>query len=220
MTRAFTEVCRVENAFAGIPVPGRTDRIILTDALEKWGLLEGPQLVADFKRAYFRCLTDELACLGPRVPGVLPGVRALLAALASAAGFTSALLTGNYAHSARLKLERFDLWRWFAFGAFGDDEAARERLVAVAVRRGRAMGMPRVAPRDVVVVGDTPLDVACGAANGARTLAVATGGYDEAALRAAGADKVVRDLSDTAGIMAWLGEGSGSEASEQEQPGA
>ncbi len=205
MTRAFAEACQVENGFEDIPVPGRTDRVILADALAKWGVEGGSELVAAFQRVYYRCLAEELCHLSPTVPGVLPGVRPLLDALKSTASVTVALLTGNYAISARLKLERFDLWEYFPFGgAFGDDEQERERLVPVAVRRARAAGMPRVAPDDVIVIGDTPLDVACGAANGARTLAVATGSYDVTALEAAGAGKVVTDLSDTDVVMSWL----------------
>jgi phosphoglycolate phosphatase-like HAD superfamily hydrolase len=56
----------------------------------------------------------------------------------------------------------------------------------------------------VVVVGDTPLDVACAAASGARSLAVATGGYDVDALRAAGADMVMEDLGDTRQVLRAL----------------
>ncbi len=204
MTRAFAEACRVENGFADIPVPGRTDRVILADALAKWGVEGGTEIVAAFQRVYYRCLAEELCSLSPTALGVLPGVRPLLDVLASTAGVTIALLTGNYAVSARLKLERFGLWQYFPFGAFGDDEQDRERLVRVAMRRARAAGMPRVARGDVIVVGDTPLDVACGAANGARTLAVATGSYDVDALAAAGAGKVVTDLSDTDDVMTWL----------------
>lgn len=207
MTRAFAESCRIENGFDGIPVPGRTDRIILADALTKWGLQGGPDFVSAFQRIYFRCLAEELTCLSSNAPGILPGVRNLLDSLCATPAMTSALLTGNYAHSARLKLERFDLWRYFPFGAFGDDEAQREHLVGVALERARAAGVPQVASRDVVVVGDTPLDVACGAANGARTLAVATGSYDVEDLRKAGADLVVPDLSCTDVILSWLSDG-------------
>ena len=82
-------------------------------------------------------------------------------------------------------------------GAFGDDAPDRNGLLPKAMAAIRACGGPDVAPLDVVVIGDTPLDVACAAASGARSLAVATGGYDAEALRAAGADVVLEDLSDT-----------------------
>ena len=106
-----------------------------------------------------------------------------------------ALLTGNYEDAARIKLEYFDLWRYFRCGAFGDDAPDRNGLLPKAMAAIRECGGPEVAPLEIVVVGDTPLDVACAAASGARSLAVATGGYDVDALRAAGADVVLQDLT-------------------------
>jgi phosphoglycolate phosphatase-like HAD superfamily hydrolase len=205
MTRAFAEACNIDHGFDGIPVPGRTDTVILADALTKWGVDAPPDFVPAFQKIYFRCLSEELARLPGSVRGILPGVEALLDALGRSGAFTVALLTGNYAASARLKLEHFDLWRRFAFGAFGDDAVERDDLVRVAIQRGRRAGMPEVEPGDVVVVGDTPLDVACGRSNGARVLAVATGSFTVKALVEAGADKAVHDLSETAAILAWLG---------------
>ena len=159
----------------------------------------------DFQQVYYRCLSEELSRLPASIAASCPASIALLDALAEDDDrFTVGLLTGNYAASARLKLERFDLWRYFAFGAFGGDAADRERLVAVAIERGRDAGMREVAASDVVVVGDTPLDIACGHANGARALAVATGGFGVAQLCAAGADYVAEDLSDTEAIVSWL----------------
>jgi phosphoglycolate phosphatase len=205
MTRAFADACGIENAFNDIPVPGRTDTVILSDACAKWGVDGGDAFVADFQQVYYRCLSEELCRLPASIAGVLPGIHSLLNALAEDEDrFTVGLLTGNYVASARLKLERFDLWRYFAFGAFGGDAADRERLVEIAIERGRDAGMREVAASDVVVVGDTPLDIACGHANDARVLAVATGSFGLEALQAAGADCAVPDLSDTEAIVAWL----------------
>ena len=203
MSRAFAESCRIANALDGIVVPGRTDTIIVSEVLGRAGLGSRPELAEAFKRAYIRCLEEEL----PRAParqGVLPGVVRLLDRLAETSGCTTALLTGNYLETARIKLEHFGLWRYFAFGAFGGDAAERAGLVGVALARARARGMPDVTSRGVVIVGDTPLDVACGQANRTRTLAVATGGAPTDELTAAGADLVVDDLSDTDAIVGWL----------------
>jgi phosphoglycolate phosphatase len=208
MTRAIAQACQVENGLDGIPVAGRTDTIILADVCAKWGVERDDGFLPAFQTIYFRTLAEELAGLSPDARGVLPGVERLLESLGADDRFTSALLTGNYDVSARLKLERFGLWRHFAFGAFGGDAAERNRLVAVAVERGRAAGMGSVEPGDVIVVGDTPLDVACGRANGARTLAVATGGYSVGELCAAGADYAVPDLSETGAIVEWLESGA------------
>jgi phosphoglycolate phosphatase-like HAD superfamily hydrolase len=204
MTRAFAEACRIENGFDGIPVPGRTDTIILADAVAKWGLDGGAEFVGAFQQVYYRCLSEELSSLSPDARGVLPGVVPLLERLNAHPQFSVGLLTGNYAASAELKLGRFGLWGHFAFGAFGGDAADRNRLVPIAIERAIGAGRPRVASADVVVVGDTPLDVACGQVNGARALAVATGSYAVRELEQAGADLAVEDLSDTAAILAWL----------------
>ena len=131
---------------------------------------------------------------------------ALLDALAAEPSLTTALLTGNHTRGARLKLERFGLWHYFRLGAFGEDAADRNDLVPVARARAVAAGLPPFSRRDVVVVGDTPLDVACGRAHGATHDGVATGGFGEAVLAEAGADLVLRDLSGTAALLAWLAE--------------
>jgi phosphoglycolate phosphatase len=103
-----------------------------------------------------------------------------------------------------MKLDYFDLWRYFRCGAFGDDAPDRNGLLPKAIATIQSCGGPEVVPSQVVVVGDTPLDVACAAASGARSLAVATGGYDVDALRAAGADMVMEDLGDTRQVLRAL----------------
>ena len=55
-----------------------------------------------------------------------------------------------------------------------------------------------------MLVGDTPLDVAAAAESGARSVAVATGGSTAAELAAAGADRVLPDLTDTVAFLAAL----------------
>ena len=202
MTRAFEDLFAVPDAFRGIPMPGRTDSWILADAAVIHGVAatELPR----FRAAYLAHLRPELERPGPR-KGIMPGVRPLLDALTTRPEIYVALLTGNYEEAARVKLEYFDLWRYFRCGAFGDDAPDRNGLLPKALAVVRARGGPAVSPADTVVVGDTPLDVACAAAAGARSIAVATGGYDVDALRAAGADVVFDDLSDTdAVLMAML----------------
>ena len=95
----------------------------------------------------------------------MPGVRPLLDALAARDDVYLALLTGNYEDAARAKLEYFDLWRYFPCGAFGDDAPDRNGLLPKALATIRACGGPVKSRRlDVVVIGDTPLDVECAAA--------------------------------------------------------
>lgn len=187
-------------AFAGVELPGRTDPLIVADALARHGVPPNHPALHAFNDRYFTCLADELAP-GSALGQVLPGVRPLLDALAARDDFTLALLTGNFEESARLKLEHFDLWRYFAGGAFGGDAADRNGLVPVALQR---TGHPDPAAARVVVIGDTPHDVACAAAGGARSLAVATGSASEKRLRAAGADVVFADLANTSAVLAAI----------------
>jgi phosphoglycolate phosphatase len=203
MSRAFEDVFAVPDAFREIPMPGRTDTWILSDAVAAHGVSSETDRVAMFRGAYLGHLTQELEEPGPR-KGVMPGVPALLEALAQRDDAYLALLTGNYEEAARAKLAYFDLWRYFHCGAFGDDAPDRNGLLPRAVARIRQCGGPVVAPQDVVVIGDTPLDVACAAASGARSVAVATGGYDVEALQQAGASVVLPDLSDTREVLRAL----------------
>ncbi|HWQ00303.1 MAG TPA: HAD family hydrolase [Vicinamibacterales bacterium] len=203
MDRAFQEVFGPAGAFAGVAFHGRTDRSILADALARLGLEARDGQAERFRAAYCAALREEILKPGPR-KGVLPGVRPLLERLSARDDAFTALLTGNYAEGARVKLEHFDLWRYFRCGAFADDSAERNDLVAVAVERARACGLPPLGRSDVIVIGDTPLDIACAAAAGVRSVAVATGGYDVDALRRAGADVVFPDLGDTEAVLAAL----------------
>ena len=203
MARAFEVVFSISDAFHTIAMAGRTDASILSDALVAHALPSDAAASERFRQTYLTYLSEELPRPGPR-KGMMPGVRPLLDALESRDDAYLALLTGNYEHAARAKLEYFDLWRYFACGAFGDATPDRNRLLPKATAVIRARGGPRVAPSEVTVVGDTPLDVACAAAAGARSVAVATGSYDVAALRASGADLVVEDLSDTQAMLEAL----------------
>jgi phosphoglycolate phosphatase len=136
---------------------------------------------------------------------VFAGVTELLAALESqeAEGrVLVGLLTGNLEPGAALKLRSggLDPAR-FRVGAYGSDSPRRSDLPAVAARRAAALTGREFAGPDVVIVGDTPEDVACGRAIAARAVAVATGSYDVAALRAAGAAYVFETLADTSAVL-------------------
>lgn len=203
MTRAFEELFAIHDAFCGIPMPGRTDSWILSDAAAVHAIPGDSPDLARFPDVYLRHLARELAA--PPPPGkpkrVMPGVRELLDALHARNDVFLALLTGNYENAARLKLEHFDLWRYFTCGAFGDDAPDRNGLLPRAIDRVRACAGFDATPAGAVVIGDTPLDVACAAAGGARSIAVATGGHGVEELRAAGADVVFEDLSDLDAVL-------------------
>jgi phosphoglycolate phosphatase-like HAD superfamily hydrolase len=203
LDRAFHQVTQIADGFRDIPVQGRTDQLIVADALARQQMaLEGVWLMS-FREVYCRLLEEEIQDT-TRVKTLLPGVRDVLDAVASEGRHWIGLLTGNFAASAQIKLEHFDVWHYFRFGAFGDDAIHRNDLVPVALQRAKSAGAPDVAASDVLVIGDTPLDVACAKAHGARAIAVATGGVTAAALHACGADVVFDDLSDTQAFLRLL----------------
>ena len=202
MSLALRDLLGVPDAFAGIEMPGRTDPVILDDALRRGGHRSDEAFTREFHDRYLEHLSREIHTSAPgKFKGVLPGVRELLDVLAARDDLFLALLTGNYQAAARLKLEHFDLWRYFRCGAFGEDARERNHLVPVAVERSRSCGLPALPPERVIVIGDTPLDVACARAAGAKAIAVATGGIDASTLRASGADVVFEDLGDTEAVV-------------------
>ena len=89
-------------------------------------------------------------------------------------------------------------------GSYGSDHEEREQLSRIALQRARDMWNPALCPENTVVIGDTPRDVDCGLAIGARTLAVATGSFSSSQLAKAGANRVVIDLTDTDEIVSYL----------------
>ena len=162
-----------------------------------------PGELTRFHDVYLTHLDRELNPPNPRKL-IMPGVRPLLDALASREDAYLALLTGNYQKAARLMLEHFDLWRYFQCGAFADDAPDRNSLVPKAMERIRACGGPAVSPADVIVIGDTPHDVACARIARARGVGVATGLFSAEQLRESGAEKVFEDLSDTSAVLRFL----------------
>jgi phosphoglycolate phosphatase len=204
MTRACDEIVGSSNALHAVAVAGRTDWIILSDALERMGRDLDAQLFAALRDRYVTHLREEIQVPGHGVKAVMPGIQALLDHLQARDGVYLGLLTGNFEAGARIKLEYFDLWRYFQCGAFGDDAADRNALVPFAVSRARECGVPDLAPHDILVVGDTPHDIACARAVGATPVAVATGMFTTEQLRDSGADIVFRDLSDTAAFTSLL----------------
>jgi phosphoglycolate phosphatase-like HAD superfamily hydrolase len=189
MNTAFGRLHGRPDALDGLAIAGRTDRSIVGDAFARIGVDATSERIVALRDAYFDDLRVEFANTAGERFGVLPGVHAALEALEPREDVAVGLLTGNFVGGAEIKLGRFDLWRRFAFGAFGDDHLDRRDLVPVA----RAAAMARgIQPGAVVVIGDTPLDIDCARAHGAVAVAVATGPYRTDELRRA--DLVVETL--------------------------
>jgi phosphoglycolate phosphatase len=204
MNKACAELIGHDDALAGIPVAGRTDRIILSDVAERAGRPLDDALLHELREKYVAHLSREIELPGRGTKAVMPGIRPLLDALDRRDDVFLGLLTGNFESGARIKLEHFDLWRYFQCGAYGDDSADRNALVPFALARARRCGLPDLAAAHILVVGDTPHDVACARSAGAVPVAVATGMFSVEQLRAAGADVVFQDLSDTGAFLELL----------------
>ena len=147
--------------------------------------------LAQVLAAYLDRLTVEVA----QSPGyrVMPGVQALLPRLVDA-GALLGIVSGALEAGAHIKLARASLNRFFSFGGYGSDSRDRGELTRLAIERaGGICGHP-LDPAAVLVVGDTPLDVAAAHAVGAVAVGVATGKYTVEELRAAGADHVLPTL--------------------------
>jgi phosphoglycolate phosphatase len=216
MNRACEELVGHGQALAEIPVAGRTDRIILSDVVTRAGHTMDDGLLERLRDRYIVNLREEIErpgrpqsfeSFGARggLKAVMPGVRELLDTLERRDDVFLGLLTGNFEAGARIKLEHFDLWRYFRCGAFGDDSPDRNALVPFALARAKQCGMPDLAPEHILVVGDTPHDIACAQAVGAVPVAVATGGFSADQLRRHGAEIVFEDLSETDEFLKLLG---------------
>ncbi|MBW2535610.1 MAG: HAD hydrolase-like protein [Deltaproteobacteria bacterium] len=178
---------------------GRTDPLIVAGALRRGGK-DGP--VEPVIATYLSFLAEELERARDRYV-VYPGVRRRLEALSGQERVALGLGTGNVERGARLKLAPGDLWRFFAFGGFGDDATERADVLRTGAQRGAGrLGLPVERCR-TVVIGDTPRDIIAGRAIGATCIGVATGDHRCDALSEAGAHHVFEDL-DRPGVMAAL----------------
>jgi phosphoglycolate phosphatase-like HAD superfamily hydrolase len=190
----------------GVPFAGRLDPLILVDLLRLNGQEASRSKLDQFRAVYGKRLPGRLV---PGVGRALPGVMDLLTSLERAEALTLGLLTGNFAETGTMKLTAcgIDANR-FTIRVWGDesphDPPARDHLPGIGLERYRRLCGREVDPRHVVVIGDTPHDVACARAHGCRSIGVATGSFTIDALAASGADLAVPNLADTGAIRQWI----------------
>jgi phosphoglycolate phosphatase-like HAD superfamily hydrolase len=172
---------------------GRTDRAIAGDLFRLHAVGNTAANWQRFTAAYLRLLPEYL---GRHRGQVLPGIAALLEQLRGQDQVAVGLLTGNIRAGARAKLGHYGLEQHFAFGGFGDLHLERDEVARDALREAE-QHLEITLDRDKIwVIGDTPLDVACARAIGARVAAVATGWHSLAELAAAAPDLLLADLAD------------------------
>jgi len=166
-----------------------TDYQIAARTFEMLGLDRTEELTHRLVRRYEELLPTSL----PRRTGhVLKNVREVLEQLRARPDVRSYLLTGNTHGGAEAKLTHYGLWSFFASGAFAQDPGARATIAVRAMELARRDGP--VAESDAFVIGDTPHDIECANAIGVRTIAVATGGYDQDELRPLGPWRLYDEL--------------------------
>lgn len=172
---ALVEYFGTEGGAATDRFAGKTDPQILHDLMRAEGFDADhvDERIDEFFVFYLTRLEAELEVeTGHRL---YDGVETLVSALAEDPRVVLGLVTGNIEAGARLKLAHFGLWERFEVGAYGSDHPVRNRLPPIAIARAEARTGRRFAGREVVVVGDTPADIACARAVGATAVAVATG---------------------------------------------
>lgn len=201
MERALTEMFGVPDPNEDIPAAGRTDRAITSDLFRHHGLEPSHQEWVDFQNVYFAHLQTTLRELSGVV---LPGVVSLLEQLANRDNVTLGLLTGNFREAARLKLSHHAIDHHFEFGGYGDDHHDRDDVARIAFQEA-CRHLNRDVTRDsVIVIGDTPSDVKCARAIGARVVAVATGMFSRDELAETCPDALYTDLSDHSSFFRFL----------------
>ena len=182
---------------------GRTDRQIVREQMRGAGYSDAEidAKMPAVMQLYLDGLRDELAREG-RTVRMYEGVAALIDTIATRDDAVLGLLTGNIQAGARLKLAAVGLdTERFIVNAFGSDHEARAELPAIAHQRMRNAFGVELAGHDVIIIGDTPSDVTCGQALGARAIAVATGRYSATELLAYEPFAVFPTLADTSAVL-------------------
>jgi phosphoglycolate phosphatase len=201
MVAAMIEEFAASRPVSGISTAGRTDRAIGMDLFQFHGIEPSNAHWARYLQAYFRLLPESLVL---RRGEVLPGVKRLIRRLVKSREVRLGLLTGNFAEGARLKLAHYELGKHFDFGGFGDEHLDRDDVARDAFKLVKTR-YPDMTPDRVWVVGDTPADIHCARAIGAKVLAVGTGMYSAEDLEMYGPDLLVRNLENIDHLVQAIG---------------
>jgi phosphoglycolate phosphatase-like HAD superfamily hydrolase len=204
LEKAFEKRFARPGACAALRLDGMTDRAIVRHGLETMGLSGTEEEIDAMLAAYVETLEAEVLSADMSRYRVHQGMVEALDA-ARARGHAIGLGTGNIREGARVKLTRVGIYERFAFGGFGCDHEHRVELIRVGAQRGAArLGRP-VEECRVVVIGDTPKDVAAAKGIGAECLGVGTGSFTPSQLIDSGATFAFQNLAAPGAIDALLG---------------
>lgn len=202
---AVLKVLGVSCDLHALPTAGLTDLEVAKKLLVTYSQATEPDLIIKLVRAYEHSLPS---CLPRKVGHVLPGVREVLEYFKSRTRVTSMLLTGNTRSGAEAKLMYYGLNDYFKYGAFADDSVDRVSIAFKALSLARQSLEGCVSLEKVYVIGDTPYDIRCGKAIGARTVAVASGSHTFSELEQDGPWLILQQLPDPKQFAALLGLGN------------
>lgn len=178
---------------ASVPVHGRTDRAICSDLFAAHAIESTEDNWTAFRTAYLESLGQMLST---RDRAALPGVRELLDELHRRPDVRLGLLTGNNRAGAEIKLRHYGLDHFFEFGGFGDTHHDRDDVARSALQNARESLADPIDPKQLWVIGDTPADIQCGRAIGARVAAVATGQHTLEELQRSQPDLALESLAE------------------------
>lgn len=195
--KAFAQVFATEfnlpNGTEKIRFAGRTDVSLVREFFNGNNIAPTPENFSRFFERYVFWLDHVLA---HSCTQECPGIRPFLQELRSLPQPPLiGLLTGNIQLGAEIKLRHFGLWQEFEMGAFADDHEDRDQIAHAAVRRGARLLRQEIRGDEVVIIGDTTLDIRCARAVGAKVLAVATGGHEYDLLKSHAPDWLVKNLT-------------------------
>lgn len=191
--KVFATEFGVSDGFERLKFAGRTDVSLVREFFGFHGIEATPNNFERFFEKYVFWL-DHI--LSGSETAMCPGVREFISQLNDLPKPPLlGLLTGNIRLGAEIKLRHFTLWNHFETGAFADDHEERDQIASIARHRGELILKKPLQDHEVLVIGDTPLDIRCGRAIRAKVLAVATGGAKLQELIAHHPDWAVPDLN-------------------------
>ncbi|ADO72805.1 HAD family hydrolase [Stigmatella aurantiaca] len=204
ISRAFEKLYRRSDACSSFSLSGMTDRAIARKAMGIIGVEPRPEAIDELLATYLSFLAEEVKQAVDRDYFVHAGMREAVTEARNHPHIAVGIGTGNVREGARIKLERVGIYDQFSFGGFGCDHEDRVELIRHGARSGAKLLDTPMEECRVVVIGDTPKDVAAAKGIGALCIGVGTGQFTPASLLEAGADFAFPDFTAGGALDALL----------------